>query len=106
ELFETVIQKAQTWATCEQLMFVVGATQAQQIARIRTYAPDHFLLVPGVGVQGGSLEQVSKNGLTKDGGLLVNASRSILYASSGTDFAEAAAAEAKAIQQEMASYLV
>ena len=106
ELFETVIQKAQTWATCEQLMFVVGATQAQQIARIRTYAPDHFLLVPGVGVQGGSLKQVSKNGLTKDGGLLVNASRSILYASSGTDFAEAAAAEAKAIQQEMASYLV
>lgn len=105
ELFETVIQKAQTWATREQLMFVVGATQADQIARIRAFAPDHFLLVPGVGAQGGSLEQVSKNGLTKDGGLLVNASRSILYASSGPDFAEAAAAEAKAIQEEMAGYL-
>ena len=105
ELFETVIQKAQTWASPEQLMFVVGATQADQIARIRELAPHNFLLVPGVGAQGGSLADVSRNGLTKDGGLLVNASRSILYASSGPDFAEAAAAEAKAIQQEMAGYL-
>ncbi|MBO0951786.1 orotidine-5'-phosphate decarboxylase [Fibrella forsythiae] len=105
ELFETVIQKAQTWANHEQLMFVVGATQSDQIARIRELAPDNFLLIPGVGAQGGSLADVSKNGLTKDGGLLVNASRSILYASSGTDFAEAAAAEAKAIQAEMATYL-
>ena len=105
ELFETVIQKAQTWATPDQLMFVVGATQADQIARIRELAPHNFLLVPGVGAQGGSLADVSRNGLTKDGGLLVNASRSILYASSGPDFAEAAAAAAKAIQQEMAGYL-
>ena len=105
ELFETVIQKAQTWASPEQLMFVVGATQADQIARIRELAPHNFLLVPGVGAQGGSLADVSRNGLTKDGGLLVNASRSILYASSGLDFAEAAAATAKAIQQEMAGYL-
>ena len=105
ELFETVIQKAQTWATPDQLMFVVGATQADQIARIRELAPTNFLLVPGVGAQGGSLADVSRNGLTKDGGLLVNASRSVLYASSGPDFAEAAAAEAKAIQQEMAGYL-
>ena len=106
QLFETVIQKAQNWATHEQLMFVVGATQADQIARVRQLAPDHFLLVPGVGAQGGSLEQVSKNGLNSAGGLLVNASRSILYASSGPDFAEAAAKEAKAIQEEMAGYLV
>ncbi len=105
ELYETVIQKAQSWANHEQLMFVVGATQAEQIAHIRELAPKNFLLVPGVGAQGGSLEQVSKNGLTPDGGLLVNASRSILYASSGPDFAAAAAAEAKAIQQEMAGYL-
>ena len=105
ELFETVIQKAQTWASPEQLMFVVGATQADQIARIRELAPHNFLLVPGVGAQGGSLADVSRNGLTKDGGLLVNASRSILYASSGLDFAAAAAAAAKAIQQEMAGYL-
>ena len=105
ELFETVIQKAQTWATPDQLMFVVGATQADQIARIRELAPHNFLLVPGVGAQGGSLADVSRNGLTKDGGLLVNASRSILYASSGLDFAAAAAAAAKAIQQEMAGYL-
>ena len=106
ELFETVIQKAQSWATHEQLMFVVGATQAEQIAHIRELAPKHFLLVPGLGAQGGSLEQVSRNGLTPDGGLLVNASRSILYASSGPDFAQAAAAEARAIQGEMAGYLV
>lgn len=106
ELFETVIEKAGTWATHEQLMFVVGATQAEQLTRIRELAPQHFLLVPGVGAQGGSLADVSKNGLIPDGGLLVNASRSILYASSGPDFAEAAAREAKAIQQEMAEYLV
>lgn len=105
ELFETVIQKARTWASAEQLMFVVGATQAEQIARIRELAPDNFLLVPGVGAQGGSLADVSRNGLTEAGGLLVNASRSIIYASSGPDFAEAAAAEAKAMQEEMASYL-
>lgn len=105
ELYETVIEKAQSWASPEQLMFVVGATQAEQIAHIRELAPKNFLLVPGVGAQGGSLEQVSKNGLTPDGGLLVNASRSILYASSGPDFAEAAAAEAKAMQLEMAGYL-
>ncbi len=105
ELFEIVIEKAQTWATPEQLMFVVGATQADQIARVRQLAPHHFLLVPGVGAQGGSLAEVSEHGLTPGGGLLVNASRSILYASSGTDFAEAAAAEAKTIQQEMASHL-
>jgi orotidine-5'-phosphate decarboxylase len=105
ELFEVVMQTAQTWASPEQLMFVVGATQAGEIARVREIAPKNFLLVPGVGAQGGSLADVSKNGLTPDCGLLINASRSILYASGGTDFAEKARAEAKALQTEMAGYL-
>ncbi|GAB4026678.1 orotidine-5'-phosphate decarboxylase [Spirosoma koreense] len=105
ELFETVITTAQTWASPEQLMFVIGATQAAELSRIREMAPDNFLLVPGVGAQGGSLEDVSRRGLTSKGGLLVNASRSILYASSGTDFADRARAEANALQREMAQYL-
>jgi orotidine-5'-phosphate decarboxylase len=108
ELFEKVIETAQAWVdpnSHERLMFVVGATQADQLARIRELAPRHFLLVPGVGAQGGSLADVSQHGLTPDGGLLVNASRSILYASNGLDFAEAAAAEAQSIQAEMATYL-
>ncbi|MBC8156340.1 MAG: orotidine-5'-phosphate decarboxylase [Bacteroidetes bacterium] len=105
ELFERVIELAQTWAGPDQLMFVVGATQATELERIRELAPDHFLLVPGVGAQGGSLADVSRYGLNANGGLLVNASRSILYASSGTDFASRAGAEAKAMQQEMSHYL-
>ena len=104
-LFEHVIQTAQTWAGPDQLMFVVGATQTAQLSRIRQLAPDHFLLVPGVGAQGGSLAEVSRIGLNKHGGLLVNASRSILYASNGLDFAERAADEARTLQQEMATYL-
>lgn len=104
-LFEHVIQTAQTWAGPDQLMFVVGATQTAQLSRIRELAPDHFLLVPGVGAQGGSLAEVSRIGLNANGGLLVNASRSILYASNGPDFAEKAAAEARKLQQEMATYL-
>ncbi|WP_234735176.1 orotidine-5'-phosphate decarboxylase [Tellurirhabdus bombi] len=104
-LYESVIKTSQTWASPDQLMYVVGATQADQLAHIRTLAPDHFLLVPGVGAQGGSLEEVSKYGMNDHCGLLVNASRSILYASSGVDFAQRAAAEAKALQQEMANYL-
>jgi orotidine-5'-phosphate decarboxylase len=105
ELFEVVMQTAQTWAGPEQLMFVIGATQAGEIARVREIAPQNFLLVPGVGAQGGSLADVSKNGLTPDCGLLINASRSILYASSNTDFAEKARAEAQSLQTEMAGYL-
>ncbi len=105
ELFETVINTAQTWAGPDRLMFVVGATQADEISRIRAIAPDHFLLVPGVGAQGGSLADVSKHGLTANGGLLVNASRSILYTSDGADFAMQAGVEAKKLQQEMAGYL-
>jgi orotidine-5'-phosphate decarboxylase len=105
ELFESVITTAHTWAGPDKLMFVIGATQADELSRIRELAPDSFLLVPGVGAQGGSLEQVSKRGLTSAGGLLVNASRSILYASDGPDFADKARDEAKALQIEMAQYL-
>lgn len=108
ELYETVIQTAQSWAgpdSAERLMYVVGATRADQLAHIRTLAPDHFLLVPGVGAQGGSLEEVSRYGMNRQCGLLVNASRSILYASNRPDFASRAADEARALQQEMAHYL-
>ncbi|AUD01998.1 orotidine-5'-phosphate decarboxylase [Spirosoma pollinicola] len=104
-LFETVIQTAQTWAGHDQLMFVVGATQTSELQRIRELAPNNFLLVPGVGAQGGNLADVSRLGLTKTGGLLVNASRNILYASDGTDFADRAREEARALQQEMAQHL-
>lgn len=104
-LFDQVIQTAHTWAGPDQLMFVVGATQTSELEQIRKLAPDNFLLVPGVGAQGGSLADVSRLGLTKSGGLLVNASRSILYASNGTDFAGQARNEAKQLQQEMAQYL-
>lgn len=106
QLYQTVIKTAQTWAGPDQLMFVVGATQTSELSRIRELAPDNFLLVPGVGAQGGSLSDVSRRGLTASGGLLVNASRSILYASTGTDFAERAREEAKALQAEMATYLI
>ena len=104
-LYQTVIKTAQTWAGPDRLMFVVGATQAGELSQIRKLAPQHFLLVPGVGAQGGSLADVSRSGLTANGGLLVNASRSILYASGGLDFADRARAEAVALQNEMATYL-
>ena len=100
-LFEEVLLKSQEWATMEQLMFVVGATRTQHLQRVRALAPDHFLLVPGVGAQGGSLEEVSRLGMNTTCGLLVNASRSILYASSGAAFAEAARSEAGKMQREM-----
>ncbi len=101
-LFEQVIQKVQTWASPEQLMFVVGATRGEAFTAIRKIAPQHFLLVPGVGAQGGSLADVCRFGITSDCGLLVNASRSIIYASNGADFAERAREEALRMQQEMA----
>ena len=100
-LYETVIQKAATWAGADRLMFVVGATKGSEFTGIRKYAPDNFLLVPGVGAQGGSLEEVCKFGMTKDCGLIVNVARSVIYASAGEDFAEAARAEALKIQQQM-----
>jgi orotidine-5'-phosphate decarboxylase len=86
-------------------MFVVGATKAESLAQIRQIIPNHFLLVPGVGAQGGSLQDVVKYGMNSEVGLLVNASRSILYASSGADYASAAAAEAKKMHEEMAVFL-
>ena len=101
-LFEKVLKKSQEWGTTENLMYVVGATQGKMFEDIRRMAPDHFLLVPGVGAQGGSLQEVCKYGMTKDCGLLVNSSRGIIYASADTDFAEVAAVKAKELQEEMA----
>lgn len=104
-LFEKVLRDVASWGTDENTMFVVGATKAESLAQIRQIIPNHFLLVPGVGAQGGSLQEVVKYGMNDEVGLLVNASRSILYASPGADFASAAATEAKKMQQEMAVYL-
>lgn len=100
-LFERVLSKAQEWDTTENLMFVVGATQGSLFADIRKLAPNSFLLVPGVGAQGGSLQEVCKYGMNKDCGLLVNSSRGIIYASSEANFAEIAGEKAKELQQEM-----
>ncbi len=93
------------WGTSANLMFVVGATKASGLAAIRKIIPDHFLLVPGVGFQGGSLEEVSKYGMNKDCGLLVNASRAIIYASEKEDFAAEARIIALQYQSEMSTYL-
>lgn len=101
-LFERVLTKSQEWGTTENLMFVVGATQGSLFADIRKLAPNSFLLVPGVGAQGGSLQEVCKYGLNKDCGLLVNSSRGIIYASADENFAEIAGEKAKELQQEMA----
>jgi orotidine-5'-phosphate decarboxylase len=105
KLYLNVIEKVASWGTADNVMFVVGATKADMIGEIRQIIPNHFLLVPGVGAQGGSLEEVMKHGLTSEGGLLINASRSILYASNGPDFANAARAEAQRMQAEMASLM-
>lgn len=104
-LFEKVIRKSREWGNDDNMMYVVGATQGKMFADIRRLAPHSFLLVPGVGAQGGSLQEVCKYGMTSDCGLLVNSSRGIIYASSGHDFAEAAAAKAKDLQQQMAEEL-
>lgn len=104
-LFERVLEVSQTWANSDQMMYVVGATKAESLTEVRTRVPQHFLLVPGVGAQGGSLADVTRFGRNAQCGLLVNASRSILYASSGTDFAQKAQAEAAALQSEMAALL-
>jgi len=101
ELYLHVIETCAKWGNKDNMMFVVGATKAQMLQQIRKLIPDHFLLVPGVGAQGGSLEEVCKYGLNKDIGLLVNSSRGIIYASHGKDFAEEAAAEAKRIAAQM-----
>ncbi|NVN94755.1 MAG: orotidine-5'-phosphate decarboxylase [Bacteroidetes bacterium] len=101
KLYEEVLIKTQEWGTSENMMYVVGATQARILENIRNIVPGHFLLVPGVGAQGGSLAEVCHYGMNKDGGLLINASRSILYASNKEDFALKAAEEAFAMQSEM-----
>lgn len=104
-LFEKVLHKSMQWGDKDNMMYVVGATQGKMFEDIRKIAPDHFLLVPGVGAQGGSLQEVCKYGMTKDCGLIVNSSRGIIYASQGEDFAQAAAEKAKALQQQMAAEL-
>lgn len=104
-LYERVIAQARTWGTPDQLMFVVGATQGERFVDIRATAPDSFLLVPGVGKQGGSLDEVAKYGMIPDCGLIVNSSRSIIFASSAPDFAEKAAEGAKALASQMDSLL-
>ncbi|MGZ4044621.1 MAG: orotidine-5'-phosphate decarboxylase, partial [Bacteroidia bacterium] len=105
ELYLHVIDACAKWGTAENMMFVVGATKANMLTEIRKLIPNHFLLVPGVGAQGGSLEEVCKYGLNKDIGLLVNSSRGIIYASGGTDFAEKAAEEAMKIAREMKQFI-
>ena len=104
-LFEKVLRKSQEWANEEGLMYVVGATQGQAFEDIRKIVPNRFLLVPGIGAQGGSLEEVCRYGMTKDCGLIVNSSRAIIYASNGEDFAERAGEEAQKVQQEMQEQL-
>lgn len=100
-LFENVLMRTASWGSSENTMFVVGATRAEMLTEVRKYVPDHFLLVPGVGAQGGSLEEVAKYGLNNDCGILVNASRSIIFASSGTDFITKAKNEAQNMQKQM-----
>lgn len=104
-LFETVIKTSEKWAGPDEMMFVVGATQGKMFEDIRRVAPSSFLLVPGVGAQGGSLEEVCKYGMIEDCGLLVNSSRGIIYASSGADFAERAREEARKLRDQMAEEL-
>ena len=104
-LYEHVLETVSKWGTTDNLMFVTGATKALELAHIRTIIPNHFLLVPGVGAQGGSLKEVSKYGLNKDVGLLVNASRAIIFASKNEDFAEAAGGVASQYANEMKHFL-
>lgn len=104
-LFEKVLQTSKKWGSPENMMYVVGATKADQLGNVRAIVPDSFLLVPGVGAQGGSLSEVCRYGLNGDCGLLVNSSRGIIYASQEMDFAERAAQEAQKLQQQMAEYL-
>lgn len=104
KLYQEVLYKASTWGNDGNTMFVTGATKAESLKEIRKIVPDHFLLVPGVGAQGGSVQDVCDNGLNREGGLLINASRSILYASKNEDYAIKAGMEAKLLQTEMSVY--
>lgn len=105
DLYKKVIEKSRSWKGADRLMYVVGATKAEHLADIRKMVPDSFLLVPGVGAQGGSLEEVCRYGMNKEVGLLVNSSRGIIYASDKVDFAEKAREEALKIQQQMADLI-
>jgi orotidine-5'-phosphate decarboxylase len=105
ELYKQVLETSKTWKNSENLMYVVGATKAEYFADIRKIVPDSFLLVPGIGAQGGSLSEVCKYGMNNKVGLLVNSARAIIYASKGTDFAEKAREEALKVQQEMETIL-
>jgi len=105
EVYKHVLETSKSWQNSKNLMYVVGATKAEYFAEIRKIIPDSFLLVPGVGAQGGSLEEVCKYGLNNSIGLLINSSRGIIYASSEKDFAEKAATKAEALQQQMNKYL-
>ena len=105
KLFEEVLEKGKSWATPDNLMYVVGATKADQLQEIRAIVPNHFLLVPGVGAQGGSLEEVSKNGMNDSCGLLVNSSRGIIFSASDASFALSAGQQAQKLQEEMSEYL-
>lgn len=104
-LYEKVLKTVSSWGSPENLMFVVGATQADEFVNIRRITPDHFYLVPGVGAQGGSLKEISEKAMNKDVGILVNASRAVIYASSKEDFAEAAGNAAREYRDEMKNYL-
>ena len=105
QLFEKVLKISQNWGSAENMMYVIGATRADMLLKVRAIVPNHFLLVPGVGAQGGSLAEVSKYGMNSSCGLLVNSSRGIIYASNGLDFASVAGKEAGKIQKEMEVYL-
>lgn len=105
ELYKNVLMKSTEWAGSDKMMYVVGATHPEELGEIRKILPEHFLLVPGVGAQGGDLQAVAKYGLNKDCGLIVNSSRGIIYASNGTDFAERAAEEASKLQKQMEQVL-
>ncbi|MBB2144365.1 orotidine-5'-phosphate decarboxylase [Pedobacter sp. LMG 31464] len=106
KLYEQVLTTSQKWANSEQMMYVVGATKPEEFQNIRRLVPDHFLLVPGIGAQGGSLSAVCQNGLNSRCGLLVNSARNIIYAGNGLDFAEKAREEALVLQQEMEQILI
>jgi orotidine-5'-phosphate decarboxylase len=104
-LYKIVLRKAKEWGSAENLMFVAGATKAEKLSEIREIVPEHFLLVPGVGVQGGSLKETVENGMNSSCGLIVNASRSIIFADDSKNFADSASKSAEEIQKEMSAYL-
>jgi orotidine-5'-phosphate decarboxylase len=104
-LYEEVLRKVSSWGSPDNLMFVIGATQTSQLSHIRTIIPDHFLLIPGVGAQGGDLDEVCRAAMNKDAGILINVSRAVIFASNTEDFAEKAGEAARGYQQQMANYL-